>query len=270
MSRVPAPVAALLGETMRSIGFLSRLPVGARHWRESEAVTVASDARAFPLAGMAIAAGPALLLIVLDTMGAPPLIAAAFATLVLVAVTGALHEDGLADVADGFGGGGDKERRLAIMKDSRIGTYGGIAVAGGLLLRVAGLAAVIAAHGALAAALSMIAVAAFSRAAMVWIWAREANARVAGVAHDAGAPSYRDADIAAMAGLAIFAFLAIVSTGLGNALAALVLGILILDAFVRLCRRMIGGQTGDTLGACQQIVEIMTLTGLALTISIPN
>src|ERR1700726_3036808 len=70
----------------------------------------------------------------------PPLVGAALAVTATLAATGCLHEDGLADTFDGFGGGADRERKLEIMRDSRIGTYGACALAMSLLLRVGALA----------------------------------------------------------------------------------------------------------------------------------
>ncbi|MAS06295.1 MAG: adenosylcobinamide-GDP ribazoletransferase [Ahrensia sp.] len=266
MMRNPDSAERLLSQTMRATGFLSRLPVPARYWEDAPAAAIGDDARTFPLAGVVIAAGPALLLLVLSLIGVPTLMTAVFVTLALVAVTGALHEDGLGDVADGFGGGATKERRLEIMKDSRIGAYAAVAIAGSLMLRVAGLGAIIAAHGAFSAAILLIAVAAASRGSMVWFWARLPNARGEGVAHSAGAPGETAANFAAIAGLAIFAVLGIATSGFIKTAAALLFAIAATEGFSRLCRRMIGGITGDTLGACQQIAEIMLLTGLALGI----
>jgi len=270
MTRNPDTAEGLAGQTMRATGFLSRLPVPARFWEDARAAAIGDDARTFPLAGVVIAAGPGLLLLILALIGMPTLMTAVFVILALVAVTGALHEDGLGDVADGFGGGATKERRLEIMKDSRIGTYAAVAIAGSLMLRVAGLGAIIAAHGAWSAAILLIAVSAVSRGAMVWFWARLPNARGEGVAHAAGAPSEMAANFAAIAGLAIFAVAGIAAAGFVNTAAALLFAIAATAAFSRLCRRMIGGITGDTLGACQQIAEIMLLAGLALGISLPT
>lgn len=266
MRILPFPVTALWGQTMRSLGFLGRVPLPQRYFTEGEKdrTDMPRDSAAFPLAGALLAVPPALVLLVLSVFGVPDPMAATFAILAMVAMTGALHEDGLADVADGFGGGHDRERRLEIMKDSRIGAFGAIAIAGALLLRVAGLSAVLSLHGAFAGALVMIAVAACSRAAIVWFWASMPNARGDGIAADAGAPGESAVSAAAILGLAIFAVLGLVAAGFLNTAIALLLALAAMQLFSRLCRRMIGGHTGDTLGACQQIVEITLLTGLAL------
>lgn len=265
------PMTTLVAQTMRAVGFLSRLPVSQRYFETgAPSPAMRDDTAGFALAGVVIAAAPALLLLVLSTIGVPPFMAAVFCILALIAVTGALHEDGLGDVADGFGGGQTKDERLEIMKDSRIGTYGAIAIAGSILLRSAALAVIMQAHGAFAAGLGLIAVAACSRAAMVWFWAGLPNARPGGVANAAGKPSENAIGTAAISGLAIFAILAVASAGFVNAAIAILLALAALQGFSRFCTRMIGGHTGDTLGACQQIVEIALFTGLALGISIPN
>ncbi|WP_246272910.1 adenosylcobinamide-GDP ribazoletransferase [Oricola thermophila] len=228
------------------------------------------DSAAFAFAGTLIGILPALALVLLTTIGVPPFMSATFAVMAMAAITGALHEDGLGDVADGFGGASDRESRLEIMKDSRIGTYGAIAVAGTLLLRSAGLGAIVAAHGSLAAAFALIAVAACSRAAIVWFWASLPSARPGGVADSAGSPRESAVSMAAISGLAIFAVVATAAIGFLNAAIAILLAIAAMQGFSRLCMRMLGGQTGDTLGACQQIVEILLYTGLALGIAIPT
>ena len=111
---------------------------------------------AAPVAGVAVGLIGALVLALTTLLGLPLLLRAGLATAALVVATGALHEDGLADVADGFGGGATRARKLEIMRDSRIGAYGAIAIALALILRV----------GALAAALD----GGFWRAALSLIW----------------------------------------------------------------------------------------------------
>lgn len=261
-------ISRLLGQTMRATAFLSRLPVPQRYFTGE--TSMRDDSASFAFSGVLIAIAPAVFLLLLGLIGVPPFLAAAFCVLSLAVVTGALHEDGLGDVADGFGGGKDKEARLEIMKDSRIGTYGAIAVAGSLLLRVAALGAIVTAHGSVAAAITVIAVAACSRAAVVWFWASLPSARPGGIADSAGTPTEGAVSLAAISGLAVFAVLATVAIGFVNAAIALLFALAGLQGFSRLCARMIGGQTGDTLGSCQQIVEVMLLTGLALGISIPT
>jgi adenosylcobinamide-GDP ribazoletransferase len=129
-------MVTLVDELRLAIGFLTRIPVGRI---ETVAATLTASAAYFPLVGAIVGAiGLAFWWMGAGVLG--PLAGAVAGVLATVVVTGALHEDGLADTADGLWGGGTAERRLAIMRDSRIGTYGVTAIVGDLLLRVALLA----------------------------------------------------------------------------------------------------------------------------------
>ncbi|CAD7045679.1 adenosylcobinamide-GDP ribazoletransferase [Pseudorhizobium endolithicum] len=225
--------------------------------------SVSRAVRAFPAAGVLIAAGPALVLALLLQMDADPLLPVVVALTVLTILTGALHEDGLADAADGFGGGRDREHALSIMKDSRAGSYGVIALILSLALRTAALAALAEGKAALPA-LGLMAAAAISRGLMVWHWAALPSARPNGVAVAAGRPAAasRTFALTSAALLALLLLLPAVSPVpvlLAGALAALAaLGV------TRLATRKIGGHTGDTIGATQQASEIVFLASLAL------
>jgi adenosylcobinamide-GDP ribazoletransferase len=119
-------------EFLSAIQFLTRIPVPAHPY---EADSLSRSVKFFPLVGV-IVGGSAALLHMLVVPHLPGAIAALVVLVFLVAVTGCLQEDGLADVADGFGGGRDREQILAILRDSRIGSYGGVALALSLLSRV--------------------------------------------------------------------------------------------------------------------------------------
>jgi len=123
------------GDIPAAIGLLSRLPVPV----DTDLATRrgARAAWAYPLAGLVVGALAGLVAQVALWLGLPPSIAALLALAAMIAITGALHEDGLADSADGLWGGWDRARRLEIMKDSRIGTYGVLALGLTLLLRAA-------------------------------------------------------------------------------------------------------------------------------------
>jgi adenosylcobinamide-GDP ribazoletransferase len=132
-------LARLPGDIVDCLGFFSRIPIRpAEHSTEFRLA-----AAAWPLAGLAIAIAPAGVLLLASLAGLPPVITACLAVALLVALTGALHEDGLADVADGFGGGSNKAKKLAIMRDSRLGTYGALALVVTLIVRIFGLAVVL-------------------------------------------------------------------------------------------------------------------------------
>jgi len=254
----------LLHPLLRALAFLSRLPAPASAYRLGPH-PLGPDAAWFAPAGLLMALLPAALLAALLALGLGALAASAGATLALVALTGALHEDGLGDTADGLFGHRSAEDALRIMKDSRVGTYGALALAGALLLRVV-LLAEIAADAPLAGALAMLAAAAGSRGLMAWTWARLPNADPGGLADRMERPSRRTGRRALLVGAALFVAPALTVAGaFGTALAAF----LALAATLRLhavLRRRLGGANGDALGANQQIAEIALLLGLALAI----
>jgi len=212
----------------------------------------AAAAWAWPLAGalvgaIGVAVGGAAM-----AVGLAPGLVAALALAAVVLVCGALHEDGLADTADGLWGGQTRERRLEILRDSRIGTYGVVALVLAFLLRWQGLATLAADLWNLAAA--MVAVASLSRAAMSGVaWALP-HARPDGLSVTTGRPTGG----AVLLGAAL-------SLGLSLALAgpvAFVAGLAAAAGAVvvaRLALSRIGGQTGDILGASQQLAEIAAL-----------
>ena len=117
-----------------SIAFCTRLPlVGATPIAGS---TIAKAAWAFPIAGLVVGIVGAVVYALAHRAGVPAWPAAALAVAATLLATGCLHEDGLADTADGFGGGKTREQKLDIMRDSRIGVYGVCALIMSLLLRV--------------------------------------------------------------------------------------------------------------------------------------
>ena len=201
----------------------------------------------------AIAAG---VLLVALALGLPAMLAAGLALAAQVIVTGALHEDGLADLADGFWGGRDAARRLEIMRDSRIGSYGALALILGTGLRWQAIAAL--AEAPHRAALALIAVAMISRLAPVVLLGLLPPARGDGMG--------RSASGAAVAAIMIAALLCLPWLALPGLPVALIAAGLVTLALARLARAKIGGQTGDVLGAGQQLAEIALLMGLAARI----
>ncbi|NEY89412.1 adenosylcobinamide-GDP ribazoletransferase [Tabrizicola oligotrophica] len=195
--------------------------------------------------GLALAVGAGL-----QAAGVSVGVAAAAVIALQAALTGGLHEDGLADCADGFWGGHDKARRLEIMKDSRIGSYGGIALTLALLMRWSALAALMSA-GAWGLALAP---ALLSRAAMGLVMAALPNARAGGLSAGHGRPPLPQA----LAGSALALALGLIVAGWAVLALALVAGIMV-AALAMVARAKIGGQTGDVLGAAQVIAEIAAL-----------
>ena len=255
----------LFAETGRAVAFLSRLPVPNRFF-SGDPIPVSQSARAYALAGVVISLPAAVLVFVLLEAGLAPLFAAALGVCCMLLVTGGLHEDGLADCADGFGGGASRERALEIMKDSTIGAYGGLALAMSVLLRASGIAAIAAASQPWAAALAIVGVASLSRAAMVWHWRALPAARTDGVAVAAGQPESGTAMFTVASGAVVAAILTAPAGGPEGAALSLLLTAGTCVGFTRLARTRIGGHTGDTIGASQQICEIAALLGLALSL----
>jgi adenosylcobinamide-GDP ribazoletransferase len=241
--------------------FYSRLPV--RAGADGGAMPdFRRAARALPVAGAIIGACGGAALLVARLVGVPALPASVLAIAALVAVTGALHEDGLADVADGFGGGATREAKLEIMRDSRLGSYGAAALVLVLLLRVSALAA-IAAQGDWRAVLALIAAGAASRTAGLLPMMILAPARADGAGAAATKP---DGDAPRMA-LMLAAVISLLPLTAGASLGSVVvadLGVLLAAyAVARLAQRQIGGLTGDVLGAAQQAAEIAVLLALS-------
>jgi adenosylcobinamide-GDP ribazoletransferase len=174
-------------------------------------------------------------------------------------MTGCLHEDGLADTADGLGGGQDRARKLEIMRDSRLGTYGACALVMSLLLRWTALAAM---ADPMAVASSLIASHVAARAALPVFMRFVPPARFDGLSAQAGQPAVRSVAVAVLLGvLVLVTALGFAATLIGLVLAACA------GLFVAwLSLRQIGGQTGDVLGALEQIIEIVILlTALAMS-----
>ena len=184
-----------------------------------------------------------------------PELAAGVALAAQIALSGGLHEDGLADTADGFWGGSAPARRLEIMKDSRIGSYGVIALVLSLGLRWQALSLLFA-SGHVAAPL--VAAAVLSRGTMAVLMSALPNARGEGLSASVGRPSQGTALLAV--GVALALSLAAVGWAILGPLLWLALATI---GLAGLARAKIGGQTGDVLGASQQIGEVAVLIALA-------
>ena len=246
-------------DTMAMTGFLSRLPVPMR------APVMPRGLRALPVAGAVVGLIGAAALLMALWVGLPPLPAAIAAIVVLVAATGALHEDGLADVADGFGGGTDRDEKLEIMRDSRIGSYGVVALVLSLALRVALIAALVDAAGGLAAAAGLVVAASLSRTGIAYVFTTLAPARADGLGHGTGQADRTVLGQAVLLAVVIAALLAIPVFGtVGFALAAAGTAGAALW-MTSLAKRQIGGQTGDVGGATQQVCEMACLTMLMIS-----
>ena len=220
-------------------------------------------ARVLPLVGVAVTLPAAALLIVLSLTGLPPVVIAALCIALTVAVTGAFHEDGLADTADGFGGGQTVERKLEIMRDSRLGTFGAVTLVLSILIRVGALAGLIGIAGGTKAAVLLLVTAAVSRALICWFWRALPPARLDGKSAAAGRPELGAATTASAIALALFLAGAAL-TGIASSVVALLVAAGAVAGLAWLSKRQIGGQTGDVLGAAQQAGEVAFLIGLLI------
>lgn len=267
LETAPSGVRGAAADLARCLRFSSRLPIPALPWEiDPHAVPdLRALARMLPAAGALIGAAGALVLAGALAAGLGPPLSSAFAVAVLTLATGALHEDALADTADGFGGGATPERRLAIMKDSRIGSFGAAALALAVALRIAALATLAERLGLPELAGAMVVAGALSRAAALTVFAlpparREGASYAAAHLPAAGAVVTAWTVSGAIAlGAAGLASLPLAGLALSFALAALIaFGITWLSA------RLIGGHTGDVAGAIQQASEIAALVGLVI------
>jgi adenosylcobinamide-GDP ribazoletransferase len=243
-----------LDDFMTATALLTRLPVGAAL---RETGSIAAAGWAFPLVGAGIAAVSAVVFFAAEIVGLTDLPAALLAVTAAIALTGAFHEDGLADTADGLGGGAGRGDKLAIMRDSRLGTFGVLAVVLSVGLRAAALTAI---GDPIHAGLALIAAHAASRGALPSLMRLLPPARPDGLGAAVGTPSRTIALTAAVIGVVI----ALATLGpLTGAVAAAVMGVAVAAAGA-LAWRQFGGYTGDVLGFCQQIGEIaMLLTAAA-------
>lgn len=256
-------ISDYLDDIARAAGFLSRLPMPARHFEGHDgSLTRASGM--FPAAGLIIALCPGLAVLILSVFNANAALTALLALTILIGVTGALHEDGLADSADAFGARGGREQMLEIMKDSRIGTYGVLALMVSFALRALALTIIISVIGGWGAFLMLLGVAAASRAAMVWHWNALPPARQNGVAASVGAPDERARNLALLSGAIVFMLLVTLAAGLATAVLAVALVAAAASQWTSMVRSRLSGHTGDTIGATQQIGETVCLTTLAL------
>ncbi|QIB32879.1 adenosylcobinamide-GDP ribazoletransferase [Ancylobacter pratisalsi] len=259
---MPIPVLSDVPEALR---FLSRLPIpsdGDLKREEHDRPFMERVAPAFPIAGGLIGLIGSIVLLIALTVHLGAWVSAILAIAVTTALTGALHEDGLADCADGLGGQ-SVERRLEIMKDSRVGSFGVLALVLATLLKVATLQALVA-HSSLAAAAALVAAGAISRVAGPYMLALLPAARAGGLAAGAGRPSRSACATGAVIGIIIAFVMVVPSFGVTALISGLSFGIITFFGLRRLARAQFGGQTGDVAGAAIALVEIAFLLGLLI------
>jgi adenosylcobinamide-GDP ribazoletransferase len=232
---------------------LTRIPIDfPEHLLPLPEGAVAAASWAFPLVGAGIGAITAAVFFAAELLNLGDATAALLAVLVGVFVTGAVHEDGIADTADGFGGGKDRDAKLAIMRDSRQGSFGILALIFSVGLRAAALATI---GDPIFAGLALLAAHTASRGLLPVMMRFLPAARPDGLGAGAGKPSLPVTVAAAVIGSG-FALAALGPVRGGIALAVSAVAI---AAAAMLAQRQIGGYTGDVLGAFQQIGEIVML-----------
>ncbi len=234
-----------------ALALLTRIPVPAGF----HGPVSASSSWAWPIAGAAIGALGAFIALLLMLLGTSTSVAALLALGCMILATGALHEDGLADTADGLFGGRDQQDRLRIMKDSRLGAYGAIAIGLFLIGRHSGMEGVFDAGAVFG---PLIAAAALSRAMMVLVFRVTPLARSDGLAASVGTPS--TASVVLAFALAIALALAFVGWRI---LPATCVAAIAAFAVAWLANQKVGGITGDVLGASQQAAELSLLACFA-------
>jgi adenosylcobinamide-GDP ribazoletransferase len=254
----PAAEAGLWADFIMALRFFSRLPTGSSPHQKPELGRIAM---ALPLASVAMGIGPALVLAGGAMVGLPSYFAAALAVAGIILVSGAMAEDALADAADGLFGGHTPERRLEIMKDSRHGSYGVAALCLFILLRVTALGTM-ALVNPLAAGAVWLAASVGGRSGGLWLAVALPPARRDGASAVAGRlPAQNFAVGAVFSGVLLFVLAGPFSSVTALLLALLLAGIVI-AGWTALCRRLVGGQTGDLIGALGALVELAVLTGL--------
>ena len=252
----PSVRAQGLRHLLLAVQFYSRVPVVGRlaRWVGFTPEMLRRSGAHLPAVGWLVGLPAVLVLVGADRLW-PPAVVAVLTVAVMVMITGAFHEDGLADTADGLGGSVPRQRALEIMRDSRIGTYGATALVLGLSLRVALLAGLLA-QGVRVAAVALLVAQVLSRFAplvlmrtLVYVGGSDGKAALT-------ADGISGRGLAVAAGWCLPALaLAVGEFGVGAA--GLLLGVGLPLWFVfRLLRRRLGGYTGDTLGAAQQVVEL--------------
>ena len=284
---MPEFVLQFLRHYLLSLQFFTRIPVTGRlaDWVGFSPAMLRASAGHFPgvgvLVGAMVAGFSAVLLMLLPATGSSPLVAAALGTVLGVLITGAFHEDGLADVADGLGGSADRDRALLIMKDSRVGAFGAIAVVLALLCKVALLTLL----GDVSAPLMVVALFVAHVVSRTWpLLTIRLMPHVGDVAGSKSKPLADQIGVGALLTGFVWCFVALVLVIYAQAatefiafdmpdeallqalINAVVLSAVAWAWMARWFWRRLGGFTGDCLGATQQVCELAFYLGLAVSL----
>lgn len=234
---------------VRAISLTTRLPVNPDFMSHIDPKTDSSWA--YPIVGIILAIPISILGYILSILGFDSGVISAVLIITLIFLTGAMHEDGLADTADGFWGGWTKDTRLEIMKDSRIGTYGVIALVFSILIRWYCLKIIIDQNLLFIAVVVSVILSRSLMSCYMWI---TPNAKDKGLSFNTGRPD----DISAIVAFTLGASVTLLLVGF-KGIFLLLLGSIIVWLSRILSLHKIDGQTGDTIGAVQQICEVIIL-----------
>jgi adenosylcobinamide-GDP ribazoletransferase len=263
----------ILRDLAQMVRFYSRLPVP-KLWIESDAHALPNfriAPRMVAIAGIIIGLPTAITLFLAASVGLPNLVVATLAVTMSILSTGAFHEDGLADTFDGLAGGATPERRLDIMKDSRIGAFGGAALILGILLRVGAIAGLLEETDAWSSALLLVAAASLSRSFGLTPLAFLPNARPGGFSSSVGRPDMTIFVVTCM--LSIFfagAISALTGISMLAMIGAIILSLMPVALISWWSAKTILGQTGDIAGASQQVAEIAFYIGLLVALGLSH
>jgi adenosylcobinamide-GDP ribazoletransferase len=224
-----------------------------------------STAQYFGIAAIVVAIPAVAIIAIAALLGLPPAIMAILTVIALIMTTGALHEDALADVADGYGGGSTRDKKLDIMRDSQIGTYGACALILSIALQISCFIELISSLSTVDFVMVIVAANVATTSVMVWPWATQTPARnEGGLSSSHGMPSVDTAKLACAIGFSMALVLLWIAVGLYSAAISLGICWLCMMAFSRFSQDQIGGHTGDSLGATKKLSEL----GLLLTLII--
>ena len=238
---------------LAALGYFTRVPVPA--WVGFSAESLQQAARYLPAVGLLVGGVAAAVFWGAAKLWPVP-VAVLLAMAASIAVTGAFHEDGLSDTADGLGGGWDKQRILEIMKDSRVGSYGVVA----LVLALLGKFSLLTSLDVAWVPITLLAAHAFSRFCALTLMATMDYAR--DDSQSKAKPVAARLSFGALLFALVFAAAPLLWLPTGQALVGVLLALLATFWLARKCRRWLGGYTGDCLGAVQQLAELGFLLGV--------
>ncbi len=245
-----------IGDLLLATQFFTRLPVPIDS--DTGQRPLAESAWAFSLVGCIIGAAGGVTASLASDL--PSYAAALLAVAVMCAVGGGLHEDGLADCADGMWGGANPTQRIAIMRDSKTGAFGVIAIVTVISLKAAAISNLLSVGGELAAALAIVAAASASRGFLPIAMRAFPVASETGRAVEAGSPKTQDVIVGGIISIVI----TFTMIGFNTSINGLIIGSLLAGGLGYLALKRLGGHTGDVLGAQQQVLETAILLAATL------